>query len=336
MWYDGASLPSRSDIYNHFDKPTVKGELCEKALEECATVEEVIQLYTEFYTPHWQGHSMWADRQGNSVIIEYGEKDVVFLPKDQGYQVMTNYYLSDSTNQRWSSCHRFKAITEILNNQEDLSVGLMTLALNASHKEGLTPTLYSNIYDLKKGDIYIYHFHYYGEYVRFNLAEELEKGDQYLELPSLFCRIKTKSPSPDQLVNGPDVCFNWSGGAADYEVHYSEDPGFNTFNIEKVSNPIPDDVQRLSYAPVGIILIIVWSIRKRRRQCLLFLSLLLLLGSCSSCTKLFISPQWPESMEFSACVKNLNPGRTYHWKIISLEDNRMSSESIAQTFRTSD
>ena len=53
LWYDGASLPSRSDICNHFNKPKVKGELCEKALEECATVDEVILLYKEFYTPHW-------------------------------------------------------------------------------------------------------------------------------------------------------------------------------------------------------------------------------------------------------------------------------------------
>ena len=98
LWYDGASLPARSDIYNHFDKPTVKGELCEKALEECATVEEVIQMYEHYYTPHWQGHSMWADRFGNSVIIEYGEKDVVCIQKEQEIQVMTNFYLSDPEN----------------------------------------------------------------------------------------------------------------------------------------------------------------------------------------------------------------------------------------------
>jgi len=336
LWYDGASLPFRSDIENHFNKPRVKGELCEKALEECATVEEVILLYTEFYTPHWQGHSMWADRLGNSVIIEYGEKDVVFLRKEQGYQVMTNFYLSDSTNLRWANCHRFKAITEILKNGKELSVELMTSSLEASHKEGLTPTLFSNVYDLKKGEIYVYHFHYYGEFVRFNLAEELEKGDQYLELPSLFHGIKMKVPSPDQVLNGSDVCFKWSGGAAEYELRYSEDQEFNKYNSEKVSNPLPDEAQRLSYVPIWMILLVAWGIPKNRRQVLLFLSVFLLLGSCSSCTKFFISPQYPKVMEFSACVKDLNPGTTYHWKVVSLVDNRMSSESIVQTFTCSD
>ena len=37
LWYDGASLPPRSDIRNHYNKPEYNGELCEKALEECAT-----------------------------------------------------------------------------------------------------------------------------------------------------------------------------------------------------------------------------------------------------------------------------------------------------------
>jgi hypothetical protein len=336
LWYDGASLPFRSDIDNHFNKPRVKGELCEKALEECTTVEEVILLYKEFYTPHWQGHSMWADRLGNSVIIEYGERDVVFLRKEHSNQVMTNFYLSDSTNLRWANCHRFKAIREILNAKEELSRELMTSALNASHKEGLTPTLYSNVYDLINGDIYVYHFHYYGEFVRFNLAEELEKGDQYLELPGLFYGIKTKSPRSDELIVGSDICFKWSGGAAEYELRYSEDQEFNKYNFEKISNPVPGEARRLSYAPAGIILFMAWSIRKRRRWSLLVLCVLVLLGSCSSCKKLFISPQWPESMEFSACVKGLNPGTTYHWKVVSLADNRMSSESIPQTFTTSE
>jgi penicillin V acylase-like amidase (Ntn superfamily) len=158
LWYDGASLPSRSDIYNHYHKPTIQGELCEKALEECRTVEEVIQLYKKYYTPHWQGHSMWADRMGNSVIIEYGEKDVVFLQKEHGYQVMTNFYLSDTTNLRWCRCHRYNVITEILGKADKIDVEIMTRALEASHKEGLTPTLFSNVYDLKKAEIYVYHF----------------------------------------------------------------------------------------------------------------------------------------------------------------------------------
>ena len=54
LWYDGASLPERSDIKNHYDKPTIKGELCEKALEECASVDEIIAMYETYFSPYWQ------------------------------------------------------------------------------------------------------------------------------------------------------------------------------------------------------------------------------------------------------------------------------------------
>jgi len=334
LWYDGASLPYRSDIYNHFNKPTIKGELCEKALEECRTVEEVIQLYKHYYTPHWQGHSMWADRWGNSVIIEYGEQDVVFLRKEHRYQVMTNYYLSDTTSLRWTRCHRFNAITEVLENGEDLGVDLMTRALDLSHKEGLTPTLFSNVYDLKNGDIYIYHFHYYGEYVRINLAEELLKDEQYLDLPGLFSGIQLKSPSPGQELNGEDIIFEWSGGASEYEVRYSPDKEFHEFSSVKVPNPYEEEIQMMGCLPVWILIFAVGILGFRKKQTLAVFVGLMLLASCSACSKMFISPEFPDSMEYTVQVQNLVPGETYYWKVLALGDDGINSESSLQSFTT--
>lgn len=212
----------------------------------------------------------------------------------------------------------------------------MTRALDAAHKEGLTPTLFSNVYDLKKGEIYIYHFHYYGEFVRLNLAEELEKGDQYLDLPQLFYGIKLISPSPDLVIDGPEVCFEWRGGASEYEVHYSVDREFNDFNSVRVQNSLQSETQMLSCLPVWIILFIGWSIGWRKKQFLMMLCVLMLLGSCSSCSKIFISPQLPDSLNFSAWAKNLEPGTTYHWKIVALGEDGINSESIVRTFTTID
>jgi len=332
LWYDGASLPYRSDIHNHFNKPTIKGELCEKALEECRTVEEVIQLYKQYYTPHWQGHSMWADLYGNSVIIEYGEKDVVFIRKEDRYQVMTNYYLSDTTNLRWSSCHRFNAITEVLENGGKLSVELMTRALELSHKEGLIPTLFSNVYDLKNGEIYIYHFHYYGEYVRINLAEELLKGDRYLDLPGLFSGIHLKSPSPGQELNGEELIFEWSGEASEYEIRYSPDKEFHDFKSVRVRNPNEEEIQMQGCLSVWIIIFAAGILRIRKRQSLVIFVGLMLLASCSACSKMFISPELPESMDYAVQVYDLAPGEKYYWKVLALGEDGIHSESTLQSF----
>ena len=46
--------------------------------------------------------------------------------------------------------------------------------------------MYSNIYDLKKGTIYVYNLHDFKEVVVLHLAEELKKGQRRIELPSLF------------------------------------------------------------------------------------------------------------------------------------------------------
>ncbi|MCK4881179.1 MAG: hypothetical protein KAS82_10975, partial [Bacteroidales bacterium] len=335
LWYDGASLPSRSDIENHYNKPRVKGELCEKALEECATVEEVIQLYEYYYTPHWQGHSMWADRFGNSVIIEYGEKDVVFIRKEQGFQVMTNFYISDTDNPRWYNCHRFNAITEIMERAGSLNVDVMTEALDASHKEGLTPTLFSNVYDLKNGEIHLYHFHCYDEVVRLDLAKELEKGDQYLEIPQLFHGIRLKAPASEQLVDGADVEIMWSGAAGVYEIYCSEDKLFTEAEPVVVMNHPQSGSSLLGLSSLLILGVLTGlSGRLRKRLPLMLLVGSLFLGGCAGCSKIFISPQFPHVIDGSVVVEQLKPGTTYYWKVVALGDNGINSESVVQTFTT--
>lgn len=47
-------------------------------------------------------------------------------------------------------------------------------------------TQYSNIYDVNRGVIYIYHFHDFENPVIINLAEELKKGKRIIDLPQLF------------------------------------------------------------------------------------------------------------------------------------------------------
>ena len=335
LWYDGASLPARSDIYNHFNKPTVKGELCEKALEECATVEEVIQMYGHYYTTHWQGHSMWADRFGNSVIIEYGEKDVVFVKKEHGFQVMTNFYVSDSKNPRWYNCYRFNAISETLEKDGELSVEVMTSALDAAHKEGLMPTLYSNVYDLINGEIHIYHFHNYKEVVCLNLAEQLGKEDLYLELPRLFHGIQLKSPAVEQFVDGSLVSFEWSGGAESYSLCCSEDKSFTVCEAVECLSLQTGDSQLLGLSSIMILALIAgWMYSTKKRSLMALLFGLMLLGSCSACSKIFISPTLPPSLDASARVKDLKPGTRYYWKVIAHGNNGISSESVVRTFTT--
>jgi len=46
--------------------------------------------------------------------------------------------------------------------------------------------VYSNIYDLKKGTIYLYNMRNFDEVVVLDLTEELKKGSRRIDLPALF------------------------------------------------------------------------------------------------------------------------------------------------------
>ena len=47
-------------------------------------------------------------------------------------------------------------------------------------------TLYTTVYDLNNGKVYLYDFYDYDNVVTFDLREELKKGDRVLNIPELF------------------------------------------------------------------------------------------------------------------------------------------------------
>ncbi len=335
LWYDGASLPERSDIRNHYNKPTVKGELCEKALEECATVEEVIEMYTKYYSPHWQGHSMWADKYGNSVIIEYGEKDVVFVRKNSAHQVMTNFYVSDSANFRWYNCYRFKTANNMLKNSNEISLNLFRSTLDAVHATGLMPTVYSNIYDLKNGEIYVYNFHNYDEAVKLNLQKEFAKGEQYLKLPQLFSGIKLQTPCSGETVDGSSVNFKWNGEANNYLLYYSTDPTFAGCEPVEVGNSqLPKQVNA-NFFSIFLCLLFPGGFLLRKKKAFAIVMILIIgcfIFSCEIPT--ITSPYSPSKIEHSYTIENLQPNSFYFWKIEAIGENGINSESTIQFFGT--
>lgn len=75
---------------------------------------------------------------------------------------------------------------------------------------------------------------------------------------------------------------------------------------------------------------------ERGTKIYLLLLPILLLGSCNSCTQLFVSPPVPEAMEYSVYGEDLDPGRTYYWKVVALDANQLNSESPLQRFTTAD
>ena len=163
-------------------KERYRGNLPVQAMEECSSVEEVIVLFDRYsHEGTWNGQYFFADKSGAAVIIE---GDVIHRKKGR-FQVATNFYLSQATSARYP-CSRHNRATEMLTKDGPATVDLSRRVLAAVMQEGVTPTLYSNIFDLKKGIMHLYHFHDFEHAVTMALQTELRKGRRTIALASLF------------------------------------------------------------------------------------------------------------------------------------------------------
>ncbi|MCU0918078.1 MAG: hypothetical protein MUC88_26480 [Planctomycetes bacterium] len=181
LFFDGFATAPRK-VVRSVGKPAYPGSLIDKVMSECGTVAQVLAVFDRYNLEFLErAMLMFGDATGDSAIIE-GD-DVV---RKQGrFQVVTNFYQSQ-TSAGQEPCDRYKIAVSMLRASEEVSVPLCRRILAAVHAEGEAKTLYSNIYDLKRRTVHVYHFHNFENVVTFDLAEELKKGKHSFDLPALF------------------------------------------------------------------------------------------------------------------------------------------------------
>ena len=170
-------------------KASFQGDLVEQILSHYATVDEVVEFFHRHNVPDLNILRVpVADSQGNSVIVEWGkgQGQLQCLHKEGCYQISTNFIQSDYEDPEEYPCPRYKIADRLLGNANTPSVDLIRSVLSATHSEHISPTLYSNICDLKEQRIYLYFFHNFEEEVVFDLGTELQKGKAEYPLHSLF------------------------------------------------------------------------------------------------------------------------------------------------------
>ena len=183
LFFDYTACP-HLEITRTVGKPVFEGDLMDPAMAECATVEEALAYLDQY---HWtemeRACLILSDASGASAILEGDE----ILYKQGRYQVLTNFYQSKTTAQE-IGCSRFQIATDMLQAEAEISVDLFRRVLSAVRQEGLSKTVYSNICDLKRQLVYLYHFHDFEHVIKIDLAAELEKGSRALYIPDLFPR----------------------------------------------------------------------------------------------------------------------------------------------------
>ena len=161
----------------------------------CEKITEVIDYKAAHgvYKQEGSVQSMYLDITGESVVFNIGfDREFDFFCNNDTFQLASNYYYNDTSRGNPSSdaIRRYKAAAQKLNNinkSNPISIESIANVLDAAHFKGpLVNTLYSNIFDVENGIIYLYYFHQFGEVVILNLKEELAKGWHSYRICDLF------------------------------------------------------------------------------------------------------------------------------------------------------
>lgn len=158
------------DPAKYHPKNIYKGDLFFEILGKCKTVKEAL-AYLERYDYAISSQVLIADALGNSIIINAGTK----LPKSGHYQINTNFDISKVKTKNYS-CQRYDISEEMLKEAKTIHVPFFRDILIRTRQEGKLSTIYSNIYDLKRGIITVYHFHDFEHPYVIDLRKELAKG----------------------------------------------------------------------------------------------------------------------------------------------------------------
>lgn len=155
-------------IYTQYDSTS------KKMLETCATVEEAILFYQQYYEPVFgYAHIMIVDKTGASADItwDWAKNTMSVTHKSGSFQVI--------------GLGRDYIYPRLDADDYEVSVdSFRELLKNTS----IDITAYSNIYDLNQGVVYVYNQHDFENVVQFNLKEELDKGSHSFYLKDLFIK----------------------------------------------------------------------------------------------------------------------------------------------------
>ncbi|MFC1726135.1 carcinine hydrolase/isopenicillin-N N-acyltransferase family protein [candidate division KSB1 bacterium] len=217
LCFDGYGTP-RINLEFPSDKIPFNGNLTDKIMRECATVDEAIELINIYRYDVLRnvGQLMFADKTGKSMIVggwNSTHDDIAIIQKTKTYQIVTNYFLL-SPSLGGYPCWRYDTAKRMLEQNDDATIENVRSILDAVHirENGQQcTTLYSFICDLQNLDIYFYYFHDFEKVVKFNLVEELQKGNRYFSISSMFTN-SDQDQNPDNNYDHSEGNTGGKGG----------------------------------------------------------------------------------------------------------------------------
>jgi hypothetical protein len=184
LFFDGTKTPFAP--YN--DNETKENCNCyiwKKILEECATVEEAVKYVQRYRITEIEDiHILFADKKGHSAVVGVYDGKLQVHQRIGNHQLLTNFNLSDPGYGTDSTCGRFAEATKLLEIDSSATIDNLQEILSRTHQEKYT--VYSNIYNLSAGDVYVYNHADFSKKIKLNLQQELLKGRHSALVNSFF------------------------------------------------------------------------------------------------------------------------------------------------------
>ncbi len=161
-------------------------QVMQQIMKTCETVEQVSNLLKKYdRTPIADGVLYFVDKSGDYLIVEID----TMIKGNQSHYLISNFCPSLTPNLDSVKIPFYQKGRKMMESKTDTGFAyLRSLSdtLHQSWQKNLGGTLYTVIYDLEAGSFNLFFYHDYNYSLKFNLKEELARGDTILSIPTLF------------------------------------------------------------------------------------------------------------------------------------------------------
>jgi hypothetical protein len=172
LCFDWAVVPSQNYQFIQ-GKENLSINSTIEILKNCKDITDVLEYIEDYNFSHLaEEHIMFADREGNSCVIEYTKGERRILVNTSMSQYITNFNLTDP-DAGWYPCPRYQTLETTLNTP-GLDDNILVDILNRVHQEEAYPTIYSYIFNLEAMTVRIFYNHQYDTYQEYNINELIE------------------------------------------------------------------------------------------------------------------------------------------------------------------
>ena len=172
-------------IIDTLGKLPLKSDFIKEIMRTCANVDQVRKYLRQYNLSGLErGMLLFVDKSGKYLVVE-GDSLMI---GNREYYVLSNFYPSLTPDENKVPIAFYQKGRKLLESRKDTSLSFCSAVMDTMHqeKEWGGGTMYTTIYDLNDGIIYLYNFRDFAHVMKFDINLELEKNNYARFIPDLF------------------------------------------------------------------------------------------------------------------------------------------------------